>query len=150
MNKKIYTEKDIYEGMVLECIDVETGLDCWIVGKQYVVDKTLCIYDGDGDSRDIYAIIEYLNKPETKLAEFKVVEPEEKQKVLQLLKYTFGLKIGDVEEISLLQGDTVIDKYLNVNKKHITIPAYNTQQAIEYLTNELDYDINDIVSLEVK
>ena len=36
------------------------------------------------------------------------------------------------------------------NKKHITIPAYNTQQAIEYLINELDYDINDIVSMEVK
>ena len=149
MSNNLYTEKDIYEGMVLEC--VKSYVDYWTVGKQYIVDKYLCVYDEDGDSHIDSDIVEYLNS-NTVLCNFnfKVVEPEEEQKVLQLFKYTFGLKTGDVEEISLWQGDTVIDQYLNVNKKHITIPAYNTQQAIEYLTNELEYDINDIVSLEVK
>ena len=149
MSNKVYTEEDIYEGMVLEC--VENSSSFWTVGKRYIVDKDLCIYDDDGDSNTDSDIVAYLNS-KTRLSnlKFKVVEAEEKQKELQLLKYNFGLKTGDVEEISLWQGDTVIDQYLNVNKKHITIPAYNTQQAIEYLTSELDYDINDIVSLEVK
>ena len=148
MSKKAYTEDDIYEGLVLEC--VENNTDFWTVGKRYIVDKKLCIYDDDGDYHTVPDIVTYLNS-KTRLSnlKLKVVEPEEKQKELQLFKYTFGLKIGDVEEISLWQGDTVIDQYLNVNKKHITIPAYNTQQAIEYLTNKLEYDINDIVSLEV-
>ena len=148
MSKKVYTEDDIYEGMVLECVDCIS--DFWKIGKQYIVDKNLCIYDEDNEKRDITNIVNRLNNPNGYFVNFKVVEPEEEQKVLQLFKYTFGLKIGDVEDISLWQGDTVIDKYLNVNKKHITIPAHNTQQAIEYLTNELEYDINDIVSMEVK
>ena len=149
MSKKVYTKEDIYEGMVFEC--VESASIYFTVGKQYVVDKKLRIYDDGSDFRDKYDILAYLNNPDAKnIINFKLVEPEEKQKVLQLLKYTFGLKIGDVEYISLLQGDTVIDKYLNFNKKHITIPAYNTQQAIDYLTSELEYDINDIVSMEVK
>ena len=148
MSKKIYTEEDIYEGMVLECVENYTSF--WTVGKRYIVDKDLCIYDEDNDKRNITQIVDRLNNPNEYIFNFKVVEPEEEQKVLQLFKYTFGLKTGDVEEISLWQGDTVIDQYLNVNKKHITIPAYNTQQAIDYLTSELEYDINDIVSLEVK
>ena len=147
MSKKVYTEKDIYEGMVLECVYKKT--DWWVIGKQYIVTRYLTLKDEDGFTHDSSSILKYLNG-EAKMLKFKLVEPEEKQKVLQLFKYTFGLKTGDVEEISLGQGDNIIYKYLNFNKKHITIPAYNTQQAIEYLTNELDYDINDIVSLEVK
>ena len=132
MSKKVYTEKDIYEGMVLECVENNTSF--WTVGKQYVVDKDLCVYDNDGDCHADSDIVAYL-KCNNMLCnlKFKVVESEEKQELLQLFNYHFGLKTGDVE-----------------TKKHITIPAYNTQQAIEYLTNELEYDINDIVSLEVK
>ena len=143
MSNKIYTEKDIYEGMVLEC--VKSNNYYITVGELYVIDNALCTLDDDGDVVEYDDILDLLNYNIV-----KVVEPEEEHKVLQLFKYTFGLNTGDVEEISLWQGDTVIDKYLNVNKKHITIPAYNTQQAIEYLTNELEYNINDIVSLEVK
>lgn len=148
MSKTVYTKEDIYEGMVLECVNSEASY--WIVGNRYVVDEHWCIYDEDNSKRNIIGILDLLNNPDECNVKFKVVEPEEPQNILQLFNYTFGLKIGDVEEISLLQGETVIDKYLNVNKKHITIPAYNTQQAIEYLTNELEYDINDIVSMEVK
>lgn len=149
MSKTVYTEKDIYEGMVLEC--VESEYDHWTFGKQYIVENGE-IKDDDGDSRDTLDIIVYLNDHKNLIYDltFKVIEPEEKQGIVQLFNYTFGLKTGDVEEISVGQGDKVIYKYLNFNKKHITIPAYNTQQAIEYLTNELDYDINDIVSMEVK
>lgn len=143
MSKEVYTEKDIYEGMVLE--RVKSGTRWWTVGKQYVVDKNLCIYDEDGESADYGFIIDSVND-----GRFKVIKPEEKQCILQLFKYNFGLKIGDVEEISVGQGDNLIYKYYRFDQKHITIPAYNTQQAIDYLTNELDYDINDIVSMEVK
>ena len=143
MSKKVYTKEDIYEGMVLECVKSN---DYYItVGKLYVIGNALCTLDDYGVVIEYDDTLDLLNSNIV-----KVVESEEEQKVLQLSKYTFGLKTGDVEEISLWQGDTVIDKYLNVNKKHITIPAYNTQQAIEYLTNELEYDINDIVSMEVK
>ena len=148
MSKKIYTEKNIYEGMVLECV-YKKKTDWWVIGKQYIVTRYLTLKDEDGSTHDSSSILKYLNGEETML-KFKVVEPKEEHKILQLFNYYFGLKTGDVEEISLWQGDTVIYQYLNVNKKHITIPAYNTQQAIEYLTSELDYDINDIVSLEVK
>ena len=37
MSKKVYTEDDIYEGMVLEC--VKSGARYWEVGKKYIVDK---------------------------------------------------------------------------------------------------------------
>ena len=131
MSKKVYTEEDIYEGMVLEC--VKSGVHYWEVGKRYIVDKNLCIYDEDHLKRDIKRIVNRLNDPNEYIVKFKVVESEGKQELLQLFNYHFGLKTGDVE-----------------TKKHITIPAYNTQQAIEYLTNELEYDVNDIVSLEVK
>ena len=148
MSKNLYTEKDIYEGMVLECF--KSDVDHWTVGKKYIVDKNLCMYDDDLDVHNKAGdLVRYLNSDVSHVT-FKVVEPKEEHKILQLFNYYFGLKTCDVEEISLWQGDTVIDKYLNVNKKHITIPAYNTQQAIEYLTNELEYDINDIVSMEVK
>ena len=130
MGKKVYTEDDIYEGMVLECVYKED--DWWVIGKQYIVDKNLCIYDEANVQRDIKSIVNRLNDPDEYIVNFKVVESEEKQELLQLFNYHFGLKTDDVE-----------------TKKHITIPAYNTQQAIEYLTNELEYDINDIVSMEV-
>ena len=129
MSKKVYTEDDIYEGMILECVGCIS--DIWRIGKQYIVDKNLCIYDEDNDKRDIRNIVNRLNNPNERVVILKVVEPEEEHQVLQLSNYYFGLKTGD-------------------NKKHITIPAYNTQQAIEYLTNELEYYVNDIVSLEVK
>lgn len=148
MSKTVYTEEDIYEGMVLECVDC--SYDCWKIGKPYIVDKNLCIHDEDNEKRDITNILNRLNNPNEYIVKFKVVEPEEKQKELQLLKYHFGLKTGDVETINGYLGNQQIMLKHEFNKKHITIPAYNTQQAIEYLTNELEYDINDVVSMEVK
>ena len=90
MIKKVYTEKDIYEGMVLECVENNTSF--WTVGKQYVVDKKLCIYDDDGDCHVDSDILVYLNEPNIYGIKFKVIEPEEEHNVLQLFKYTFGLK----------------------------------------------------------
>ena len=149
MSKKVYTEEDIYEGMVLECVYKES--DWWVIGKQYIVDKNLCIYDEVHDKRDITSILNRLNDPNEYLVKFKVVESEEKQELLQLFNYHFGLKTGDVETVTYGLGDDIFSNYHTADtKKHITIPAYNTQQAIEYLTNELEYDINDIVSMEVK
>lgn len=148
MSKTVYTKEDIYEGMVLEC--VESKVSFWTVGKQYVVNKNLTIKDDDGYTRNATMIANRLQVGSEFGVNFKVVEPEEENGIIQLFNYTFGIKTGDVDEISVGQGDKVIYKYLNFNEKHITIPAYNTQQAIEYLTNELDYDVNDIVSLEVK
>ena len=148
MSKKIYTEEDIYEGMVLKCVDTEN--DWWVIGKQYVVDKNLCVYDEDNEKRDITQIVDILNNPNENIVNFKVVEPEEEHQVLQLFNYHFGLKTGDVETINCYLGNQQMMLKHEFNKKHITIPAYNTQQAIEYLTNELEYYVNDIVSLEVK
>lgn len=149
MSKKVYTKEDIYEGMVLEC--VETEYHFWTVGKQYVVDKDLCIYNDDDNYRDITSILRYVNRDDsgTLSLRFKVVEHEEKHGIVQLFNYTFGIKTGNAETVTYGMGDKVISEYFRFDQKHITIPAYNTQQAIDYLTNELDYDINDIVSLEV-
>ena len=44
-DNKVYTEEDIYEGMVLEC--VESEFKCWTVGRKYVVDEYLYIYDNN-------------------------------------------------------------------------------------------------------
>ena len=142
MSKKVYTKEDIYEGMVLEC--VKSSNYYITVGKLYVIGNALCTLDDDGIVLEYDDTLDLLNSNIV-----KVIEPEEEHKVLQLFKYTFGLKTGDVEEVSIGQDDTLIS-FLNFNKKHITIPAYNTQQAIDYLTSELEYDINDIVSMEVK
>ena len=144
----MYTEDDIYEGMVLECVEDNTSF--WKIGKQYIVDKNLCIYDEDNDKRNITQIVDRLNNPNENVVNFKVVEPEEEHQVLQLFNYHFGLKTGDVETINCYLGNQQTMLKHEFNKKHITIPAYNTQQAIDYLTSELEYDINDIVSMEVK
>ena len=144
----MYTEDDIYEGMVLECVEDNTSF--WKIGKQYIVDKNLCIYDEDNEKRDTTQIVDRLNKPNENVVNFKVVEPEEEHQVLQLFNYHFGLKTGDVETINCYLGNQQLMLKHEFNKKHITIPAYNTQQAIDYLTSELEYDINDIVSMEVK
>lgn len=144
MSKKVYTEKDIYEGMVLECVESEASY--WTVGKQYIVDNDLDILDDDEDFYwNVGEIVDLLND-----GGFKVVEPKEKHGILQLFNYTFGIKDGDVEEVKYYLGNQKHTVTHEFNKKHITVPAYNTQQAIEYLTNELDYEIKDIVSLEVK
>ena len=149
MSTKVYTEEDIYEGMVLEC--VESRYDNWTFGKQYIVENGE-IKDDDGDSRGTLDIIVYLNDHKNLIYDltFKVVEPEEEHQVLQLFNYTFGLKTGDVETINCYLGNQQMMLKHEFNKKHITIPAYDMQQAIEYLTNKLEYDIYDIVSMEVK
>ena len=75
MSKKAYTEDDIYEGMILECVENNTSF--WTVGKQYVVDKKLCIYDDDGDSYTDSDIVAYLK--DTSIVcnlKFKVLEIE--------------------------------------------------------------------------
>ena len=130
MSKKVYTEKDIYEGMVLECVENNTSF--WTVGKQYVVDKDLCVYDNDGDCHADSDIVAYL-KCNNMLCnlKFKVVESEEKQELLQLFNYHFGLKTGNAETVTYGIRDKVISGYFRFDQKHITIPAYNTQQAID-------------------
>ena len=74
----MYTEDDIYEGMVLECVENNTSF--WTVGKQYIVDKNLCVYDDDGDCHVDSDIVAYLNSTTVYCTlNFKVVEPEEEQ-----------------------------------------------------------------------
>lgn len=74
--KKVYTEKDIYEGMVLECVENNTSF--WTVGKQYIVDKNLFIYDDDGDAHVDSDITSYLNSTTILCnVKFKLIEPEE-------------------------------------------------------------------------
>ena len=73
--KNLYAEKDIYEGMVLEC--VKSDAHYWTVGKKYIVDKHLRIYDEDHLKRDIKNIVNRLNNPNEYIVNFKVVEPEE-------------------------------------------------------------------------
>ena len=69
-DNKVYTEEDIYEGMVLECVENNTPF--WTVGKQYIVDNKLCIYDDDNWYWIVGKIVNFLNNDD-----FKVLEPEE-------------------------------------------------------------------------
>ena len=109
MSKKVYTEKDIYEGMVLECVDNE--YDWWVSGKQYIVDKNLCIYDEDHTQRDIKSIVNRLNDPNEYIAKFKVVESEEKEawdNAVELFKERYGTE----EDAGLFDEDTYHDDLL--------------------------------------
>ena len=114
MSKKVYTKEDIYEGMVLECVDYIS--DFWKIGKQYIVDKYLCVYDENNEKRDITQIVDRLNYSNEYGSIFKVVEPEEEHQVLQLFNYHFGLKTGDVLDLKQVTLKQLI-VILEINKR---------------------------------
>lgn len=74
--KKIYTEEDIYEGMVLEC--VYTTVHWFTLGEKYIVNENLTIKDDNvmGDRWLASEIVDILNNNITEVM-FKVVQPEE-------------------------------------------------------------------------
>lgn len=76
--KNMYTEKDIYEGMVLEC--VYTTVHWFTLGEKYIVNENLTIKDDNvmGDRWLASEIVDILNNNITEVI-FKVVEPEEEQ-----------------------------------------------------------------------
>ena len=74
MSKKVYTEKDIYEGMVLEC--VYSTVTYFSKGSLYKVSSYYNIRDNDDDIHGIHDIVDFLNK-EYEYCVLKVVELEE-------------------------------------------------------------------------
>lgn len=136
MSEKMYTEKDIYEGMVLECYNSEHGLDYWTDSKRYIVDEHLSIYDDEHDYRDVYDILNYLNNPETNLVTFKVVEPEESKYVAE--EYVSMPRLtGKNIEAPIMSSIPLADNNMIVNQEHYT---NNDIQPIEIMKANFTID----------
>lgn len=126
--KKVYTKEDIHEGMVLECIENNTYF--WTVGKQYIVDKNLCIYDDDGDIHVDSDIATYLNgSTEYCHLKFKVVEPEKSKYVVGEYVSIPRLKGKNIEE-PIMSSIPLTDNNMIVDQKHYT---NNDIQPIEIM-----------------
>ena len=146
---KVYTEDDIYEGMVLEC--VKSGAHYWEVGKKYIVDKNLCIYDEDNDKRDIRNIVNRLNNPNEYFVNFKVVEPEEEQLIDDKLTHLHSVVItvpkknasGSYVNYSWLLTNILSEKCtINLSKSDRLI---DIDESVEYINIEVLHE--DLVHL---
>ena len=124
---KVYTEKDIYEGMVLECVDCITSI--WRIGKQYVVDKNLCVYDEDNEKRDITQIVNRLNNPNERVLKFKVVEP--------IVKDNSSNFTGVQIETPVMSSNQLVDNNMVVDQEHYT---NNDIQPIEIMKANFTID----------
>ena len=147
---KVYTEDDIYEGMVLECVENNTSF--WTVGKQYIVDKNLCIYDDDGDSHTDSDIVAYL-KGNNILCnlKFKVVEHEEETVIDDKLTHLHSVVItvpkkdasGSYVNYNWLLTNILSEKCtINLSKSD---RLFNVDESVEYINIEVLHE--DLVLL---
>lgn len=133
-----YTEKDLYEGMELLCID-NGGWSLWETGEIYTVTKSnlsgKLIIEGDDEVgrtfRDTEAILGYLNGERgTRLSTIEDQKEEEKEmkKYAKITKYAGlsgtdkenGLEIG--KEYEIVKFSSVLeDCYIYLNEEH---PSY--------------------------
>ena len=122
--KNVYTEKDIYEGMVLECVENNTSF--WTVGKHYIVDKNLCVYDDDGDCHVDSDIASYLKDSTGYFhLKFKVVESNVKD---TSGKFTgVQIKVPITSSVPLADNNMILDQehYINNNIQPIEIMKAN-------------------------
>lgn len=136
--KMKYTEKDLYEGMELLCID-NGGWSLWETGEIYTVTKSnlsgKLIIEGDDEVgrtfRDTEAILGYLNGERgTRLSTIEDQKEEEKEmkKYAKITKYAGlsgtdkenGLEIG--KEYEIVKFSSVLeDCYIYLNEEH---PSY--------------------------
>lgn len=147
--KKVYTEEDIYEGMVLECVEAE--FKYWTVGRKYVVDEYLYIYDNEGDCRDECDILDYLNDPHSNSVNFKVVEPEEEQVIDDKLTHLHSVVItvpkkdasGSYVNYNWVLTNILSEKCtINLSKSD---RLFNVDESVEYINIEVLHE--DLVFL---
>ena len=148
--KKVYTEEDIYEGMVLECVENNTNF--WTVGKQYIVDNNLCVYDDDGDCHVDSDIVAYLNSTTVFcILNFKVVEPEEEQLIDDKLTHLHSVVItvpkkdasgSYVNYNGLLDTLSTNNLIVNLSKSDRLV---NVDESVEYINIEVLHE--DLVHL---
>ncbi|WZP35160.1 hypothetical protein [Enterococcus phage vB_Efs19_KEN07] len=129
--KMKYTEKDLYEGMELLCID-NGGWSLWETGEIYTVTKSnlsgKLIIEGDDEVgrtfRDTEAILGYLNGERgTRLS---TIEDQKEEETMQ------EFKLGDLVEITSNTSNArnEKDELYNVGEKAIITDVYSTTVRI--------------------
>ena len=132
--KKVYTKEDIYEGMVLECF--KSDVDHWTVGKQYIVDKDLCIYDDDLDVRwNACEKVLYLNN-DVSYVTFEVVEPKKSNYLAEEYVSMPRLKGANIEA-PVMSSNQLVDNNMVVDQEHYT---NNDIQPIEIMKANFTID----------
>lgn len=146
-----YTEKDLYKGMKLRCID--DGLyDFWTEGAIYTVEENPyggLIIKGEGDRSDrpTYDILNYLNGKT--LVKMEIVEEEkEMPKYAKITKYAGfneidkrnGLEIGKTYKIVSYDNALTNDCRIYLNDKH---PRYFISET-QYELVEKEHPVADV------
>ena len=162
---KTYTKEDIYAGMVLECVYKENDTFFWKIGKQYIVDKNLCIYDEGNEKRDITQIVDRLNNPNEHVVKFKVVEPEEEPLLDDKLTHLHSVVITVPKKnasgsyvnynglLTYILADKCIvnlskcDRLVNIDEsvEYISIEVLN--EDLVYLAKSFNFPINELRNL---
>ena len=162
--KNLYVEKDIYEGMVLECVKSDDHY--WSVGKKYIVDKHLRIYDEDHVKRDIKNIVNRLNNPNEYIVNFKVVEHEEEPMIDDKLTHLHSVVItvpkkdvsGSYVNYNWLLKKTLLstgvlvklskcDKLVSINESVEYINVEALHEDLVLLTKSMNPVINELRNL---
>ena len=146
---KVYTEEDIYEGMVLEC--VKSTIWYFTVGNRYIIDEDLCIYSASDEGRELVDILDYLNNPHCNIVNFKVVEPEEVQVIDDKLTHLHSVVItvpkkdasGSYVNYNWLLTNLLSEKCtINLSKSDRLV---NIDESVEYINIEVLHE--DLVFL---
>ncbi|QBZ69158.1 tail length tape-measure protein [Enterococcus phage vB_EfaS_Ef6.1] len=142
-----YTEKDLYEGMELLCID-NGGWSLWETGEIYTVTKSnlsgKLIIEGDDEVgrtfRDTEAILGYLNgEREMRLSTIEDQKEEEKEmtKYAKITKYA-GLIDTDKENGLEIGKEYEIVKFSSVSED---CWVYLNDKRPEYFISETQYEL---------
>lgn len=135
-----YTEKDLYEGMELLCID-NAGWSLWETGEIYTVTKSnlsgKLIIEGDDEVgrtfRDTEAILGYLNgEREMRLSTIEYQKEEEKEmtnyvEVTHLMDFTPDEEVIEIGKKYEVVEDCEDGVYIYVNKTYQKYFVYNNQ-----------------------
>lgn len=167
-----YTEKDVYEGMELLCID-NGGWSLWETGEIYTVTKSKLsgklIIEGDDEVgrtfRDTEAILGYLNgEREMRLSTIEDQNEEEKEvtkyKYAKITKYTGfngidkrnGLEIGKTYKIVSYEDDFSDDCRIYLNEEHphyfISEDQYELVEK-EYPVATFKVDVKEVIQAKI-
>lgn len=145
--KKVYTEEDIYEGMVLEC--VYSTVTYFSKGSLYKVSSYYNIRDNDDDIHGLYDIVDFLNK-EYEYCVLKVVEPEEQlidDKLIHLHSVVITVHKKDASgsyvNYNWLLTNILLEKCtINLSKSDRLV---NIDESVEYINIEVLHE--DLVFL---
>lgn len=145
---EMYTEEDIYEGMVLEC--VYSTVTYFSKGSLYKVSSYYNIRDNDDDIHGLYDIVDFLNK-EYEYCVLKVVEPEEELLIDDKLTHLNSIVItvpkkdasgSYVNYLWLLTSLKSTGCLVNLSKSD---RLFNVDESVEYINIEVLHE--DLVHL---